>query len=101
MNPTLVDFGVAVFMVAAGISLVVWFARDLAAVSGGRMTRMLVRIGVDPQAAGRGDTGAIMREARRRCRGCRSEALCERWLAGKEAGDNDFCPNAQVFRRMS
>ena len=101
MNPSLVEFGVAAFMAAVSISLVAWFARDLAAVSVGRMTRMLARAGVDPQAAGRGDTGAIMREARRRCRGCRTEALCDRWLAGKAEGDNDFCPNAEVFRRLS
>lgn len=101
MNPTWVEIGVAAFMAAVSISLVVWFGRDLAAVSGGRMTRMLARIGVDPRASGRGDTGTTMREARRRCRGCRSEALCDRWLAGEAEGDNGFCPNAQVFRRLT
>lgn len=100
MNPTVVEIAMAAFMAAVGISLVAWFLRDLAAVSGGRMTRMLARVGVDPQVAGRGETGAIMREARRRCRGCRSEALCERWLDGKAEGGNDFCPNAGVFRRL-
>ena len=101
MNPTLVDIGMAAFMAAVSVSLVVWFARDLATVSGRRMTRMLARAGVDPQVAVRGETGTTMREARRRCRGCRSEALCDRWLAGKAEGDNDFCPNAEVFRRLT
>jgi hypothetical protein len=97
MNPTLFEIGAAIVMVTVGIALIAWFATDLAAASARRMMTMMARAGV----AGHGGTEGIMREARRRCRGCRSEELCDRWLAGKVEGDNGFCPNAQVFRRMS
>jgi hypothetical protein len=36
-----------------------------------------------------------MKEVRQRCRTCSTEDVCERWLAGEEAGENIFCPNAQ------
>ena len=29
---------------------------------------------------------------------CRSEDLCDGWLAGNVEGDNSFCPNARIFR---
>jgi hypothetical protein len=61
------------------------------------MMQMLARAGVDPEVARRGDTEAIIQDVRRRCGRCRSEALCDRWLAGKVEGDNSFCPNAQIF----
>jgi len=99
MNPTL--FGVAILMLAVSAALVAWFARDLAAVSGRRMMHMLARAGLDPEIARHGDTEAVIREARSRCRRCRSEALCDRWLAGTVEGDNGFCPNAQIFRRLT
>jgi hypothetical protein len=90
MNPTLFEIG-----------LVVWFSRSLAAASGRRMMHMLTRAGVDPEVARRGDTEAIMQDVRSRCQRCRSEALCDRWLAGKAEGDDSFCPNAQIFRRLT
>jgi len=101
MNPTSFEIGLAVIMVAVSIALVVWFARDMAAISGRRMMKMLARAGVNPEVARSGDTEAIMKGVRSRCRKCQSEALCDRWLVGKVEGANDFCPNAQIFRSLT
>ena len=101
MNPTLFEIGVALFMMAGSVALVVWFSRYTAAASGRRMAHMLTRAGVDPEVARRGDTEAILQGVRSRCRRCRFEDVCDRWLAGKVEGDNSFCPNAQIFRRLT
>jgi hypothetical protein len=101
MNPTLFEIGVATFMVAVSVALIVWFLRYMAAASGKRMMQMLTRAGVDPEVARHGNTEAIMQDVQRRCIRCRSEGLCERWLAGKAEGDNSFCPNAQIFRTLT
>jgi hypothetical protein len=101
MNPTLFEIGVATLMVAVSVALVVWFSRTVAAASDRRMMHMLARAGVDPEVARHGDTEGRLQDARRRCGGCRVEALCDRWLAGKVEGDNSFCPNAQIFRRIA
>jgi len=101
MNPTLFEIGAAIVMVAVSIALTVWFFRSLAAASGKRMMQMLTRAGVDPEVARHGDTEAIIKDVRGRCLKCRSEALCDRWLAGKAEGDNSFCPNAQIFRMLT
>lgn len=99
MTPTLFEIGVAIVMVAVIIALVAWFSRDMAAASGRRMRNMLAHAGVDPEVAGRGD--ATMRDVRSRCSKCRAEDLCDRWLAGGVEGDNEFCPNAQIFRGLT
>jgi len=101
MNPTLFEIGVAIFMLAVSIALVVWFFRYTAAASGRRMIHMLTHAGVNPEVARQGDNEAIMRDVRSRCLRCRSEDLCDRWLAGKVEGDNSFCPNAQIFRSLT
>ena len=101
MNPTLLEIGVALFMVAVGVALVAWYSRYLAAASGRRMVRMLTSAGVDPEVARHGDTKAIIRDVRGRCERCRSEDLCDRWLAGAVEGDNSFCPNAELFRILA
>lgn len=100
MNPTLFEIGVAIFMVAVIVALFVWLSKNMAEVSGKRMTQMLARAGVDPEVIRRGNTEAIMQDLRSRCGKCMSEALCDRWLAGKVEGDNSFCPNAPIFRRL-
>src|SRR3972149_1291105 len=101
MNPTLFEIGVAIFMVAVSVALVVWFSRYMAAASGRRVMGMLTRAGVGPRVARHGDPEAIIQDVRSRCRRCRSEDLCDRWLAGKVKGDNSFCPNAQIFRILT
>jgi hypothetical protein len=42
----------------------------------------------------------IIKEIRRRCHACATEDVCERWLSGEQKGDNDFCPNANVFTTL-
>lgn len=101
MNPTLFEIGVAVFMVAVSVALIVWFSRYRAAASERRLMQMLTRAGVESEVARRGDTEAIIKDVRRRCLRCRSEDLCDRWLAGKVEGDHSFCPNAQIFRTLT
>ena len=100
MNATLFEIGVAIFMVAVSVALVVWFSRYVAAASQGRMMQMLARAGVDPEIVKQGNAEVIIQDVRSRCVRCRSEALCDRWLAGKVGGDNSFCPNAQIFRLL-
>ncbi|HXP60505.1 MAG TPA: DUF6455 family protein [Dongiaceae bacterium] len=101
MSPSLFQLTLAIFMVVVGGSLVVWFWRYLAAGSERRMTQMLTRAGVTPEVIKRSDVEAIIKDVRSRCRACSSEDLCERWLAGKVEGENDFCPNAQIFRSLA
>jgi hypothetical protein len=100
MNPTLFEISVAIVMVAVSVALLVWILSYMAAASERRMTRMLRRAGLDPEIAKRGDTEAIINEIRNRCLKCSSEALCERWLAGEEKGNNSFCPNVRVFEML-
>lgn len=100
MNPTLPEISIAIVMVAVSVALLVWILRSMATSSERRMTRMLRRAGLDPEIATHGDTEGVIHEIRSRCRKCSSEALCERWLAGAEAGDNSFCPNARVFEML-
>jgi len=99
MNPTLFDITVAIVMVAVSLAMLVLFQRYLAAASARRMTCMMTRLGLDPGISARGgpQTEVIMKEARSRCRRCAAEDFCERWIAGKAEGDNDFCPNARAF----
>jgi len=101
MSSTMFDIGVAVVMVAVVAALLVWFARYMGASSERRMTRMLMRAGVDPDIAARGDKEAIIEDIRSRCRKCQAEDLCERWLAGKVKGENTFCPNAPILNALT
>lgn len=101
MNPTLFEIGVVIFTVAASVALVTWFFRHMAAASEKRMMHMLTRASVDPEVTRHDDIWAILHVARGRCSRCRSEDLCDRWLAGKVESDNSFCPNAQIFRRLT
>jgi len=103
MNPTTLEIGIAILMVAMSIAMVVWFRGYLSAASAGRMTDMMTRVGLDPQRATGGDPRlkAIMKNVRYRCRKCQKEDVCERWLAGKVKGSNGFCPNARTFRVLA
>lgn len=97
MNPTLFEISFAALTVAVSVGLVVWFWRDLAAASERRTMDMLASAGVGYIPPG---DDAAMQDVRRRCRRCPSEGLCERWLAGSVGGDNSFCPNARIFRKL-
>ena len=94
------DISIAIILVVVAIALVAWFLKYKAGTSERRMKEMLQRAGLDPEIATQVDSESIIREVRRRCRKCQSEGLCERWLAGKAEGNNDFCPNAQVFEAL-
>ena len=100
MDMSLFQIFAAIVMVGAAFALLVAFRRYRATASEGRMMRMLDCVGVDPAIATSGDTTAIMKEIRQQCRSCSTEAVCERWLAGNEEGDNIFCPNEKVFSAL-
>ena len=100
MNISLIQVIAALAMAGATVALVLGYRRYLAINSDRRMRAMLVSIGLDPYLAVSGDTRIIMKEVRQRCRNCATEAVCERWLNGSEAGDNSFCPNASVFESI-
>ena len=93
------QISVAIIMVGVTVASIVWLQSSMAAASARRLTDMMKRIGLDPGTDSHGDlqTMTIAKVQRRRCRRCRSEALCERWLAGKVEGGNSFCPNAESF----
>lgn len=92
-------------MVMAVVSIVmaVWFERYWAAASTRRLMAMMRHLALDPGMGANGDPRieAIMKAARRRCRRCAVEGLCERWLVAKVTGDNTFCPNAATFRMLA
>jgi len=97
MNMSLIQVISALAMVGATVALVLGYRRFLAINSDRRMRAMLVSAGLDPYLALSGETRTLMNEARKRCRNCATEGVCERWLKGREEGDNSFCPNASVF----
>ena len=98
MNPTLFEISVAAVMLGASVALLMWFWSDMGAASERRTMDMLASAGVGNIPP---DHEPIMQDALRRCRRCPSEGLCERWLAGSVEGDNSFCPNAQIFRKLT
>ena len=100
MDISLFQIFIAIVMSGVALTLYLTIRRYMVAASERRMISMTDRLGLDPAFAASGDTKAVMKEVRRRCRSCPSEALCERWLAGKEDGDNGFCPNAEVFSAL-
>ncbi len=97
MGPT--QISVAIIMVGVAVAIIVWLQSSQAAASAKRMRGMMMRVGLKPGIATLGEppTMAIIEEARRRCRRCPREGLCDRWLAGEVEGGNTFCPNAQTF----
>jgi hypothetical protein len=101
MGPT--EISVAIIMVGVAVAIIVWLLSSQATASTRRMMGMMTRFGLNPGTVTLGDTQTtvIIKEARRRCRRCPREGLCDRWLAGKVKGDNTFCPNAQTFRILT
>ena len=97
-----------IFVAGATIFLFVMRRKHRSAASERRMVSMLERVGLDPAIASSGEPDTIlecmieasMKEIRQRCRACTTVNECERWLAGKEDGDNVFCPNAEVFNAL-
>ena len=100
MNLQLFEIVSAIVMVGVAFALFLAIRRYMATASERRMMGMLERIGLDPATVSSADQGAIIKEVRQRCRHCASEDVCERWLAGSQPGENDFCPNAKVFEAL-
>ena len=67
------------------------------------MDGMMERVGADPVAAAREEAGMAWYEARTKCIGCCSGALCRAWLARARwpAQPPAFCHNADFLRRCS
>ena len=101
MNPTILEISIALMMVLAAVVLFIWFRNFRRGGSERRMRDMLINAGLDPEIIDKKDTDVLIKEVRSRCRKCQAEDVCERWLAGDTAGDNDFCPNAGVFRMLA
>lgn len=100
MNMPLGQLIAAIVMIAVALGIVFAMWRYMAARSEQRMMAMMECVGLDPAIASSGDTRTIIKEIRQRCRHCGAEGYCERWLAGKESGDNEFCPNAKVWESL-
>lgn len=100
MNVSAMQIIAAAAMVGVAAILIFAYRKFLAVNSERRLRAMLESVGLDPAITSNGDTEAVMSAVRRRCRSCASEALCERWLAGDEQGDNAFCPNARLFAML-
>ena len=88
----------AIIMVALALVMFLAYRRYLAVNSERRMRSMLMSVGLEPELANNAEFPTIMGEVRDRCRHCSSEAVCERWLDGEVQRENQFCPNARVFR---
>ncbi len=100
MNVSVMQMIAAAAMVGVAAILIFAYRKFLAVNSERRLRAMLESVGLDPAIASNGDTEAVMSAVRRRCRSCASEAVCERWLAGDEQGDNAFCPNSRLFAML-
>ena len=100
MNMSLFQIFVAIICIGVALAIFIAIWRYMRVNSERRMVTMLECVGLDPAIASSGDQEAIMKEIRQRCRTCTTEGVCERWLAGDEAGENDFCPNAKVFEAL-
>lgn len=101
MSPIPNEFLIALVLLSAAIIAIMLFLRYKRSNTERRMMSMLERQGLDPEIARQGDTKTIVDAVRQRCSRCQSEAVCERWLAGEIEGDNDFCPNAEVFKSLA
>jgi hypothetical protein len=87
-------------MVIVTFVLIFAYRSYLSANSERRMLSMIESLGLDPAIASSSDLETVMGEVRQRCRNCKSEDVCERWLTCNEKGDNDFCPNAKTFEGL-
>jgi len=99
MTPTNFEINVALIMIAVTVVLIMMFQKSEAAHSTRRMMSMMRRFSLDPGLIRYGDRKIkeTLKTAQNRCVKCRAEGFCERWLAGKVGGKNDFCPNGLTF----
>jgi hypothetical protein len=97
MDMSLTQTLIAIVMAGVVVAIILGIRNYLATNSERRMHAMLESVGLDPEIATKNQIPTILKEVRERCRSCATEAVCERWLQGKQEGGNDFCPNAKVF----
>lgn len=105
---SVIQIATIVVALAATIALLAMRQQHKTAASERRMISMLERVGLDPALASSSEPRNVwesvidmsMNDVRQRCRQCSTVDECERWLAGKEGGDNTFCPNARVFNAL-
>ena len=102
MNIGYFEIGIALMMLAISVAMVVAFQGFLRAGTVRRLTRMLRRVGLNPDLMARKgpESAAVIQEIWQRCRNCSVEGHCERWLNGEVAGTNAFCPNAPALLRL-
>ena len=100
---TTIEISIALTMLAVSAILIFWYLRFMANGSEKRMTRMMKRKGLDIDTARLDDPVVrdIIHDVRARCRKCQIEDYCERWLSGEVEGENSFCRNANVFRKLA
>jgi hypothetical protein len=101
MNMSPMQIAAAVAMVSVTVTLVFAYRNYLATDSKRRMLTMLTAVGFVHELAPRGDSVMLMKEARKRCRTCACEDVCERWLRGDKKSSNGFCPNSAVFEALA
>lgn len=97
MNDPFFQFIAALAMAGAAVVLFFAFRHFLVANSDRRMRAMIESVGLDPDEVTNANIDTVMKEVRQRCRDCKVDDVCDRWLAGEVDGDNAFCPNARVF----
>ena len=100
MNLSFIQIFSVTAMVIVTFVLIFAYRSYLAANSERRMLSMIESLGLDPAIASSSDLETVMGEVRQRCRNCKSEDVCERWLTCNEKGDNAFCPNAKTFEGL-
>ena len=101
MNMPPMQIAAAIAMVSATVTLTFAYRKYLATSSKRRMLTMLAAVGFVHELAPAGDSVILMKEARKRCRNCACEDLCERWLRGDRKSSNAFCPNSAVFEALA
>jgi hypothetical protein len=97
------DIVLALSMLVVAVILTFSYLRYMAVGAEKRMTRMMERKGLNIDTARLDDpvVKEIIDNVRSRCRKCQAEDYCERWLNGEVDGDNTFCRNANVFRKLA
>ncbi len=105
MNILGLQITTAMLVVGATVALFMVRQNHKAAMSERRMISMMERVGLHSAIVFSGESGSVleyvigasMKKIRKRCQACSIVDKCERWLAGKEDGDNVICPNANEF----
>lgn len=104
--PQAIDFGVITVLVVGAAGLLVWFVITREMGPTRRMKCMMVELGLDYELAATATPGieAVVNKARAKCKLCQDVELCELWLVGRaapEVREDDFCPNADTFKRLA